>query len=46
MEKETLEQKQKYLRENILEKGYDADKFMEFLSTKKRKNQLTLIIGQ
>lgn len=35
MEEETLEQKQKYLRENVLEKGYDPDKFMEFLTMKK-----------
>ena len=35
MEEETLEQKQKYLRQNVLEKGYDPDKFMEFLTMKK-----------
>ena len=42
MEKETLEQKQKYLRENILEKGYDPDKFMEFLSNKKGEPSMNL----
>lgn len=30
----TIEQKQQFLRENILEKGYDADEFMEFLESK------------
>ena len=35
MEKETIEEKQKYLRENIIEKGYNPDKFLEFLSSKK-----------
>ena len=29
------EEKQKYLKENILEKGYDASKFVEFLQSKK-----------
>ena len=29
------EEKQNYLRENILEKGYDANAFVEFLKTKK-----------
>ena len=29
------EEKQNYLRENILEKGYDASAFVEFLKTKK-----------
>ena len=42
MEKETLEQKQKYLRENILEKGYDPDKFMVFLSNKKGESEINL----
>ena len=32
---ETLEEKQKYLRENILNKGYDVDKFTQFLISKK-----------
>lgn len=30
-----LEQKQNYLRMNILEKGYDAEQFMNFLQSKK-----------
>ena len=42
MEKETLEEKQKYLRENILDKGYDPDKFMEFLSNKKGDSSMDL----
>ena len=29
-EEATLEQKQKYLRENVLEKGYDPDKFQNY----------------
>ena len=35
MEEESLEDKQKYLRENILDKGYDPMKFMNFLKEKK-----------
>ena len=42
MEKETLEQKQKYLRDNVLEKGYDPDKFMEFLTMKKGEQGILL----
>ena len=34
MEEDSLEQKQQYLRENILEKGYDPNKFSEFLTMK------------
>ena len=34
MEKE-LKQKQIFLRTNILDKGYDADQFMNFLQSKK-----------
>ena len=34
---EDLEQKQLYLRENILNKGYDAEDFMSFLKSKKVK---------
>ena len=30
-----LEKKQTFLRTNILEKGYDAEEFMNFLQTKK-----------
>ena len=42
MEEETLEQKQKYLREQVLEKGYDPDKFMEFLTMKKGESGIDL----
>ena len=31
----TTKQKQNFLRENILGKGYDPDEFMEFLESKK-----------
>ena len=37
-----LEQKQNYLRENILEKGYNAEKFMGFLKSKKGEQGLDL----
>ena len=36
------EQKQFYLRENILNKGYDAEEFMNFLKSKKGENGLDL----
>jgi len=42
MERETFEQKQKYLRENILETGYDPDIFMEFLLTIKKEMSINL----
>ena len=42
MEEETLEEKQKYLRENVLEKGYDPDKFMAFLTMKKGEEGINL----
>jgi len=35
MEDDSQEEKQNYLRENILEKGYDASQFVEFLKLKK-----------
>ena len=35
MEDNTAEEKQNYLRENILDKGYDTNKFIEFLKSKK-----------
>ena len=38
----TLEQKQTFLRENILEKGYDAEQFMSFLQSKKGEQGLDL----
>ena len=41
MEKET-EKKQLYLRENILSKGYSAEEFMSFLSSKKGEKGLDL----
>ena len=37
-----LEEKQNFLRENILEKGYDAEKFMNFLKLKKGEQGLDL----
>ena len=42
MEKETIEEKQKYLRENILDNGYDIDKFMKFLYDKKGESEINL----
>jgi hypothetical protein len=39
------EEKQNYLRENILEKGYDANAFVAFLKTKKEKLIQILQIG-
>ena len=39
---ESIEAKQAYLRENILEKNYDADEFMGFLQMKKGENGLDL----
>jgi hypothetical protein len=32
---ETTQQKQNFLRTNILEKGYDGNQFVEFLTKKK-----------
>ena len=37
-----IEQKQNYLRMNILEKGYDAEQFMTFLNSKKGELGLDL----
>lgn len=42
MERESFEEKQKYIKENILEKGYDPDIFMEFLLNKKKEMSLNL----
>ena len=39
---EELEKKQTFLRTNILEKGYDAEEFMNFLQTKKGEMGLDL----
>ena len=39
---EDIQNKQAYLRENVLEKGYDADEFMAFLQEKKGENGLDL----
>ena len=41
MEKD-LKEKQSYLREMVLEKGYDADEFMSFLKSKKGESGLDL----
>ena len=41
-EDDELTQKQTYLRESILEKGYDADEFMKFLQDKKGEQGLDL----
>ena len=35
MEDSSQEEKQNYLRENILEKGYDPNQFVSFLQSKK-----------
>ena len=37
-----LTEKQTYLRENILEKGYDAEDFMKLLQNKKGEQGLDL----
>ena len=37
-----LQSKQAYLRENVLEMGYDADEFMSFLQMRKGENGLDL----
>ena len=37
-----LQSKQSFLRENVLEMGYDADEFMTFLQSKKGENGLDL----
>ena len=37
-----LSKKQTYLRENILEKGYDAEDFMKLLQNKKGEQSLDL----
>ena len=37
-----LQEKQGFLRENILERGYDADEFMTFLQSKKGESGLDL----
>ena len=41
-EYENIQEKQAYLRENVLEKAYDADEFMSFLQQKKGENGLDL----
>ena len=43
MEDDDLNAKQTFLRENILEKGYDAEDFMKLLQTKKGESGLDLI---
>jgi hypothetical protein len=37
-----LQSKQAYLRENVLEMGYDADEFMSFLQLRKGEDGLDL----
>ena len=37
-----IREKQEYLRLNILEKGYDADEFQEYLKTLKGENALDI----
>ncbi len=43
MEDDDLNAKQTFLRENILEKGYDAEDFMKLLQNKKGESGLDLI---
>jgi hypothetical protein len=38
---DNIQDKQAYLRENVLEKAYDADEFMSYLQQKKVKTGLT-----
>ena len=38
MQEQEMEEKQNYLRENILNKGYDANEFVQFLQSKKRRS--------
>ena len=38
-----IEQKQNFLRENILNKGYVAEEFMSYLNTKKGEKGLDLV---
>ena len=42
MEDNTEEEKQNYLRENILEKGYDAEDFVSYLTIKKGEDGVNL----
>ncbi len=39
---ENIEEKQLYLRNNILEKGYNGEQFMEYLKGKKGENEIDL----
>ena len=39
---ESIQEKQAYLRENVLEKAYDADEFMSYLQLKKGESGLDL----
>ena len=39
---ESEEEKQNYLKENILEKGYEAEEFADFLSIKKGQDEIDL----
>ena len=43
MEKDkTIEEKQEYLRENVLEKGYEADLFADYLVSKRGEEESNL----
>ena len=37
-----IEEKQKFLRENILDEGYDANEFLEFISNKRGEDEVDL----
>ena len=43
MEDDDLNEKQTFLRENILEQGYDAEEFMKLLQDKKGESGLDLM---
>ena len=38
----SLEEKQNFLREKILDKGYDANQFIDFINAKEGKNEVDL----
>ena len=44
MEDDDLNEKQTFLRENILEQGYDAEEFMKLLQDKKGESGLDLFL--
>ena len=45
MEEKEQEEKQNYLRQNILDKGYDANEFVSFLISKRVKQPQIYQIG-